>query len=174
MDAAEAMWTHVLQEGFLHHAWATKQLLLFCQEQLSFEEQTASTIGSYGGIVETFNHIIIADGGYLRAPTGQLPDWAAREEQTNDLNELLNRLEESSRLWEGYLSHPHDSNRVVLVDDGAHEVREGIILIQALYHGHAHREQICTILTSLSLEPPDIQPWEYAWDWGRIWRSGKE
>jgi uncharacterized damage-inducible protein DinB len=31
------------------------------------------------------------------------------------------------------------------------------------------REQISAILTSLGIEPPDIQPWAYAWATGRIW-----
>jgi uncharacterized damage-inducible protein DinB len=49
------------------------------------------------------------------------------------------------------------------------EVRAGVIVAQALHHGNAHREQICAILTSLGIEPPDIQPWECAWATGRIW-----
>lgn len=29
----------------------------------------------------------------------------------------------------------------------------------------ARREQACAILTSLGIEHPDLQPWEYAWHW---------
>lgn len=29
-------------------------------------------------------------------------------------------------------------------------------MAQALQHGHAHREQICTILTSIGLQQPDL------------------
>jgi uncharacterized damage-inducible protein DinB len=52
---------------------------------------------------------------------------------------------------------------VFVVDDGALEVRAGIIVAQALHHGNSHREQICAVLTSLGVEPPDIQSWAYAW-----------
>jgi hypothetical protein len=58
---------------------------------------------------------------------------------------------------------------VAVVDDGALEVRAGVIVAQALHHGNAYREQIYASLTSLGVEPPDIQPWEYAWATGRIW-----
>jgi uncharacterized damage-inducible protein DinB len=34
----------------------------------------------------------------------------------------------------------------------------------------AHREQVCAILTGLDVEPPDVQPWEYAWTTGRLWQ----
>ena len=70
---------------------------------------------------------------------------------------------------ERLLSEPVDAERVFVVDDGALEVRAGVIVAQALHHGNAHREQICAILTSQGLEPPDIQPWGYARATGRIW-----
>ncbi len=37
-----------------------------------------------------------------------------------------------------------------------------MLVVQALHHGNAHREQICAILTGLGIEPPDIQVWAYA------------
>ena len=37
-----------------------------------------------------------------------------------------------------------------------------MLVIQALHHGNAHREQICVVLTGLGIEPPDIQAWAYA------------
>jgi uncharacterized damage-inducible protein DinB len=49
------------------------------------------------------------------------------------------------------------------------EVRGGVIVAQAFHHGNAHREQICAVLTGLGVEPPDIQPWAYAWATERMW-----
>jgi hypothetical protein len=37
-----------------------------------------------------------------------------------------------------------------------HEFPAGMEIVQALSHSHAHREQVCTILTALGLQPPDI------------------
>jgi uncharacterized damage-inducible protein DinB len=55
---------------------------------------------------------------------------------------------------ERLLSEPVDAERVLVVDDGALEVRAGVIVAQALHHGNSHREQICAGLTSLGVEPP--------------------
>jgi uncharacterized damage-inducible protein DinB len=44
----------------------------------------------------------------------------------------------------------------------------GIRLAQALHHGTDHRSQICTALTSLSVEPPLIDVWDFGWEDGRV------
>ena len=36
-----------------------------------------------------------------------------------------------------------------------------------LHHGTDHRSQICTALTSMGIEPPEIGVWEYAATVGR-------
>ena len=53
---------------------------------------------------------------------------------------------------------PFDPERIMILDEGTYEAHAGILLAQALHHGNAHREQICAILTSFGLEPPDLQP----------------
>ena len=47
-------------------------------------------------------------------------------------------------------------------DDEKYEVESGVILIQAFHHSTEHRSQICTVLTSLGIEPPELS----SWDWG--------
>jgi uncharacterized damage-inducible protein DinB len=37
-----------------------------------------------------------------------------------------------------------------------------VFLAQAIHHGTDHRSQICTVLTSLGIEPPSIGVWDYA------------
>ena len=37
----------------------------------------------------------------------------------------------------------------------------GIRLAQALHHGTDHRSQVCTALTALGIEPPDIDAWDF-------------
>jgi uncharacterized damage-inducible protein DinB len=156
-----------LLEAFRHNSWATRQLLAVCRD-LSEEQLAASATGTYGSIRATFNHLILSDGRYLRRLAGGSPGWVDRPEDA-DLDELAVWAEEAGQRWERLLSEPVDTERVVVVDDGALEVRAGVIVAQALHHGNAHREQICAILTSRGIEPPDIQPWEYAWATGRIW-----
>jgi uncharacterized damage-inducible protein DinB len=157
-----------LLEPFRHNSWATGQLLAFCRD-LPEEQLAASATGTYGSIRATFNHLVLSDGRYLRRLAGGAPAWVDRPDDDADLDQLAAWAEEAGQLWERLLSEPVDAERVVVVDDGALEVRAGVIVAQALHHGNAHREQVCATLTSLGIEPPDIQPWEYAWATGRMW-----
>ena len=43
----------------------------------------------------------------------------------------------------------------------------GVRLAQAIHHGTDHRSQVCTALTSLGIEPPGIDLWEWAESVGR-------
>jgi len=37
----------------------------------------------------------------------------------------------------------------------------GIRLAQVIHHGTDHRSQVCTALTALGIEPPEIGVWEF-------------
>jgi uncharacterized damage-inducible protein DinB len=56
----------------------------------------------------------------------------------------------------------HRASKLIILDQGAYEAEQSVLLVQALHHGNAHREQICAVLTGLGIEPPDIQAWSYA------------
>jgi uncharacterized damage-inducible protein DinB len=43
----------------------------------------------------------------------------------------------------------------------------GFRLAQVIHHGTDHRSQICTALTSLGIEPPEIDLWAYGEATGR-------
>jgi uncharacterized damage-inducible protein DinB len=43
-----------------------------------------------------------------------------------------------------------------------------IRLAQALHHGTDHRSQICTALTTLGVEPPFIDVWDFGGVDGRV------
>src|SRR5438067_12513574 len=47
-----------------HNTWATTQLLELCRH-LSLEQLDAPGRASYGSIIETFDHLVDSDGGYL-------------------------------------------------------------------------------------------------------------
>lgn len=167
-----------LLEAFRHNAWASTRLLEFCRD-LSGEQLTAPGIGTYGGILETFNHVVMAEARYLRRLAGSGPPWVDSDSGSDpgdvdleslDLYRLQSRAEELEKLWEELLSEPFDAERVLILDQGAYEVHAGVLVAQALHHGNAHREQICAILTAAGLQPPDVQAWAYANATGR----GKE
>jgi uncharacterized damage-inducible protein DinB len=53
-------------------------------------------------------------------------------------------------------------------DDGSEtHAPLGIRLAQAIHHGTDHRSQVCTALTSLGMEPPFIDVWDFGDATGR-------
>jgi len=152
----------LLREAFRHNAWAGRELLAFCRS-LTPEQLRATTQGTYGSIIDTLNHHINWDPAYLPRDRVERPEWAGDDETIDDLDVLASRVDESARLWEAYLSgDPLGADHKLLLDQGAYEVSASIPVVQALHHGNVHREQVCSIITSLGLEPPDLQPWTYA------------
>lgn len=156
----------LLLEAFRHNAWATRRLLQFCRD-LKPEQLTATAPGAFGTVVGTFNHLIYSDAGYLPRPKIKRPAWSDEEVEILDLGELEARVDETARLWEQYLADPLDATHRLSLDKGAYEAESSVPVVQALHHGNVHREQICSILTRLGLEPPDIQVWAYAEAAGR-------
>jgi uncharacterized damage-inducible protein DinB len=155
-----------LLDAFRHSSWATKQLLVACRS-LSEEQITSSALGGFGNILDTFNHIILSDAGYLRRLSDNAPAWLIDREKSADLTQLEERVAETERMWEQFLFKPIDAERVLILGEGSYEVHAGVLIAQALHHGNAHREQICAILTGLGVEPPDVQAWAYAEATGR-------
>lgn len=173
--AEKTIVNEALLEAFRHDAWATKQLLAFCRD-LSAEQLNAPGIGTYGGILETFNHMVLSDARYLRRLAGIGPPWVDSDggvdpgdvdPKSVDIDQLQSRVQETEKLWEGLLSEPLDAERVIILDQGAYQAHAGVLVAQALHHGNAHREQICAILTGAGMQPPDVQAWAYADATGR-------
>ena len=161
-----------------HNVWATKTLLDVCRT-LSTEQLTAPAVASYGSILETFNHLVTSDAGFLRSLGGPQTTWVAEYERelaeyaepwkdgplepSADLDELARRIDETERLWDAFFAtEEFDAERVCVLDLGTYECRAGIVMAQVFHHGSVHREQICATLTGLGIEPPDIQPWGFA------------
>jgi uncharacterized damage-inducible protein DinB len=152
----------ILLEAFRHHAWATKQLLATCRglpgEQLTLPGTAA---GTDRNILAILNHITQSDRGYV-SRRGERPDWAENEQDAAELDELERRADENAQVWERFLSQPLAATKLIILDQGAYEAEQSVLVVQALHHGNAHREQICAILTGLGIQPPDIQAWTYA------------
>lgn len=175
MVEQETIVNGALCDAFQHNAWATTQLIEFCRG-LSAEQLTTPGTGTYAGILETFNHLVLSEARYLRRLAGSGPAWVDSEGGSDpgdvdprsvDLEQLRSRVEENEQLWRKLLSQPFDSERLIILDEGAYQARAGILVTQALFHGNAHREQICAILTAEGKQPPDIQGWAYGEATGR-------
>jgi uncharacterized damage-inducible protein DinB len=150
----------ILREAFRHNAWANKELLNACRS-LSEEQLSGTAGGTERDILALFNHLIQSDRGYV-SRRGDRPSWVDNEDDADNLDEIERRAAENAEVWERFLSQPIDPKKPIILDQGAYEAEQSVLVLQALHHGNVHREQISAILTGLGVEPPDIQVWSYA------------
>lgn len=157
-----------LEDAFGHHAWATVRLIDTCIE-LSPDQLATSVPGTYGSILDTLRHIVGADASYLHTLTGGIIPRI--DEDAMDLAQLRAAMESYADAWLGLVAQDLDPEQVLSRrwDDGSESFAPvGVRLSQALHHGTDHRSQICTALTSLGVEPPDIDVWAFALQDGRL------
>jgi uncharacterized damage-inducible protein DinB len=153
----------LLDDAFAHHVWATVRILDACLE-LSDDQLETSVPGTFGSILDTARHTVGADAGYLFVLSGG--QWPEIDEALMDLAGLREVMVGHGPAWAALVAGEldPDANVVRHRDDGSKSHAPlGIRLAQVLHHGTDHRSQICTALTTLGIEPPAID----AWDFGR-------
>ena len=158
----------LLSDAFGHHVWAIDRLLDACAGLT--DEQLATTVsGTFGSIIDTARHLVGADRSYLFVLSGGRV--AQIEEEGMDIATLRDAMANAEADWAAVLAVDGDPEEVVIRrrDDGSEShAQRGIRLAQAIHHGTDHRSQICTALTSLGIEPPLIDVWDYGETQGRV------
>jgi uncharacterized damage-inducible protein DinB len=158
----------VLRDAFGHHIWATLAMLDACAG-LS-DEQLATTVpGTYGSIIDTLRHLVAADAGYLHLLSdGKVPEIDEASASIPDMRAAMTRHEP---VWSELLAHDLDPAETITrhrEDGSSSHAPLGVRLTQVTQHGTDHRSQIATALTTLGIEPPDIDVWAYAWSQDRL------
>ncbi|HEX6140707.1 MAG TPA: DinB family protein [Candidatus Limnocylindria bacterium] len=163
------MSTSILADAFAHHAWATLRLIDACAA-MPPEHLDATVPGTFGSIHATLNHLVASDSWYaFRCTNGDVQAWDDDEERRS-LPELRVSMEQQAAAWGRLLERDLDPETMTVArqDDGAEfHAPLGIRLAQVLHHGTDHRSQVCTIMTSLGVEPPAIDVWDYGEQAGR-------
>jgi uncharacterized damage-inducible protein DinB len=158
----------LLADAFAHHVWATLRLVDACLP-LSPEQLETTVDGTYGSILATMRHLIGGDASYLWVLTdGRVSEV---EEDRLDLRELRAVMEGNGEAWASLIAQDLDPDSSVVRhrDDGIDSYAPlGIRLTQALHHGTDHRSQVCTALTNIGIEPPEIDVWAFAANEGRL------
>ncbi len=158
----------LLADAFAHHVWATDKLLEAC-EALDIEQLASAVPGTYGSIIETLRHTVGADASYLALLSGGRV--ADIDEYTMGIAGLRAAMRALGPVWQELLAGDLDPDRDVLRrrDDGSTSSAPlGVRLAQAIHHGTDHRSQVCTALTDLGIEPPEIDVWAWAQSQGRL------
>jgi uncharacterized damage-inducible protein DinB len=151
----------MLTQAFGHHSWANLRVLEVCSS-LSSEQLTTPVPATYGSVLDTLRHIVGADAWYLFVITGGV--IPRLDEDHMDIAELRSAAEGYGDVWEKVLGEYTDPNVDVFAqrsDGSESHAPIGIRLAQVVHHGTDHRSQICTALTTLGVEPPEIDLWAY-------------
>ena len=157
-----------MKDAFGHHVWATQQLIDSCAT-LTDTQLEAGADGTFGSIIDTLRHLVGADSAYLFALTGGRV--AAIDDSAMGLADLRAVMDTNGAAWSALVGQELDPDETVVRyrDDGSEgHAPRGIRMAQALHHGTDHRSQICTILTTMGIEPPLIDVWDYAEQDGRL------
>jgi len=156
----------LLHDSMAHHIWATQRLIDAC-EALTPEQLRAPVPGTYGPIIATFGHMVSSDGWYLTF----FRDWTNLIEEDSDVSlaELRSAITANGAAWMELLAGDLDgeTDMVERGDGWNFHAPTGFRLAQVIHHGTDHRSQICTALTSLGIEPPEIDLWAYGGATGR-------
>src|SRR5207302_4039633 len=138
---------------FRRNAWATRELLSFCQG-LPPQMTAAPASDVYGSIDSLFNHLLAAEGRYLRHVTGELPEPAADEKEPRPLAELAEAAEAAAQRWEALLREDHDFETPRERRRGEQVIRmpDWVPSVQAIHHGDDHRTQVNTLLGRRGVE----------------------
>jgi uncharacterized damage-inducible protein DinB len=158
----------LLADAFGHNVWATIKLLDACAGLTEDQLETAVP-GTYGSIIGTLRHTVGADVSYLTVFTDAGP--AEIDDETADVPTMRAAMEAMGPAWAALLETDLDPDAPVTRhrDDGSTSTAPlGVRLAQVIHHGTDHRSQICTALTSLGIEPPEIDVWSYAWKDDRL------
>jgi uncharacterized damage-inducible protein DinB len=158
----------LLADAFGHHVWATIQVLDSCAA-LDDAQLATAVPGTYGSIIDTIRHLVGGDVFYLDVLRGGEPE--PFNEAASDIATLRAVMEAHDPVWQLLVADDLDPTTVVVeYEDSGYETHAplGIRLAQALYHGTDHRSQVCTALTTLGIEPPAIEAWDFARRDGRM------
>jgi uncharacterized damage-inducible protein DinB len=162
--------TDLRADFFRQNEWASLRLIDACRA-LTDEQLDAAVEGTYGSIRATFRHIVAAEGWYAEIlghePTRRLdgddprPEWDVLAEIVSANADALVAA----------VADPPDRLIRIGSDDEPENAEAAVILIQAFHHATDHRSQICTILTTLGIEPPGWSSWDWGLAMGRL-RAG--
>lgn len=146
---------------FSHHLWANIVVFEQCCE-LTEEQLDASIQGVYGSIRETLNHIVRAEKSYLsRISTGEQYDHPKEAPQLT-IEEMVKEVKSTGAGFIEWAAKADEKDSVMIDWDGTmREVPKTIILNQVINHATEHRSQIMSIMTQISIEPPDVSSWTY-------------
>jgi uncharacterized damage-inducible protein DinB len=163
------MSSSLLDAAFAHHVWATLRVIDACLAR-SAEELETRVLGTRGPVLETLRHVVAGDTLDLYILTGDRAFDIDVEHVS--LAEARVVMERNGSGWAEFISRSLDPDAIVREVDETDGYERwapvGFRLAGALDHGTDHRSQICTALTTLGVEPPAIDVYNFGLETRRV------
>ena len=144
---------------FEHNNWANQKIIQVCHslsdEQLDAEPHSVTK----GTIRRTLVHLVSSQYSYLRTLTLPL------KERLDTVTVTFAELQASAKMSGEALLALARGEGVSL--DSRLTTRDGfytepwVVMLQVVNHASEHREQICSMLSTLGITPPDLDGWAY-------------
>lgn len=155
----------LIADLYRQNEWANLKLLQVCRGLTDTQMDTAA-IGSYRSIRQTLAHFLNSETYYVRRLGG---DYAGPEIPEGGPWPGFDALEAAVRASAaGLLGRARAAQAAAVAEPAGGEPDNEVVLVQALNHSTEHRGQVCTIMSGLRLEPPDLSGWAWAEADGRI------
>ena len=122
--------THALHDLARHNAWATAELITFCQG-LDAPTLEATVPGTYGTIIATLRHLVDSEASYLFRLHGVLAGYPWPADDAVGLEVLAERADLLARSWEQFLAGDVDTERRMEArgsDPARYTTRAGVML----------------------------------------------
>jgi uncharacterized damage-inducible protein DinB len=154
----------LISDFIRQNEWANLRLIEVCR-QLTDDQLDATSEGTFGSIRDTLMHIISSEGWYAfrlgHKPPVQTEDgdWVGFDALAASASSAADALNEAA----------HQSGDQLIAGE-EHDFEAAVVIVQAVHHGTDHRSQICTVLTTLGIEPPDVSSWSWGLAAGKMRR----
>lgn len=152
---------------YRQNEWATLKLIEVCRG-LSDEQLEAAAEGTYGSIRATLRHLVSSEAGYaFRVGDGKVHRLLGGDPWPG-FDALAEMVRAHAAVFAAAASG--ETKRIIRLDPDSepYDSEAAVILVQAFNHATEHRSQICTILTTVGIEPPDMSGWEWGLADGRM------
>ena len=160
----------LMVEFFRHNTLMSRRVMDACR-QLPAEQLGASATGTYGTIGATLVHIANSQEGYAaRLLDAERPERLP-EDPFPGFEALAERFAHGDAQLEQAAARAADHREVHVTGDdppGTWSMPVSLFLLQAINHGTEHRSQLATILTTLGIEPPEMDGWAYFFESGHM------
>jgi uncharacterized damage-inducible protein DinB len=154
-----------LSDFFKYNLWANLRLLDTC-ERLTDAQLDAVFPGTYGSIRVTLKHLLGAEENYAARSVGGFPPTSPLcedEEAPRSFAELREHARRASSAMIAFAEQitPEQLQVIQLLDEGTYRAPLLVTIVQFVDHGIDHRTQICTALTQLGIQSPELDVWAY-------------